>query len=55
MKLIRSAPFPSLLLLSLVLPGGRAAAADEPAWLSDIAAARARSRAEKKPLFAVFR
>jgi len=55
MKLIRSTAFPPLLLLALALPAGRAVAGDDPAWLSDVAAARARSRAEKKPIFAVFR
>ncbi len=55
MKLIRSARLPSLLLLALALRTPRAGSAEDPAWLSDAAAARERSRAEKKPIFAVFR
>ena len=54
MKLIRSGPF-QFLLLALALPARPAAAADGIPWLSDVEAARARSRAEKKPIFAVFR
>jgi hypothetical protein len=55
MKLNRSSALPPLLFLALALPTPRGASAGDPTWLSDVAAARERSRAEKKPIFAVFR
>jgi hypothetical protein len=43
------------MFLALALPAGTAAPAEGIAWLSDVETARARSRAERKPIFAVFR
>ena len=55
MKHFRTDSLSPLLFLALALPAKLPAADEGPAWLSDVEAARTRSRAEKKPLFAVFR
>ena len=46
---------PPLLFLALALTPLPLGADEGPKWLADVEAARARSRAARKPLFAVFR
>ena len=55
MKHFRIGTLPLLLFPALALSPLPLEADEGPKWLSDVEAARARSRAEKKPLFAVFR